>query len=242
MPELPYGSSSPTPPADYTGVCIYNCNPGVVTHAYDASKDAMWAYYREHECPVVGVFQRPGTSVLSIARSTACSHFLNETTGEWMLFIDSDIEWLPGDIDLMLEVCDPVTSPIVCGLYVSSLPEGLHPVAWHDENTIFGAEETAAWVAEGRRLIPAHRVGAGFLMVHRDALTKMYANNPEDAWYGEIIDNGVKNGEDFTFCYRARACGLPIFVDVGVTLGHVKTIVLSKSMLGNVQIETRTTG
>jgi hypothetical protein len=221
----------------YRGVCIYNCNPGTVTHLYSQSLRALIVNDVQTTGHIIGDYERIGQG-LSVMRNAAVSHFLTNTTGEWMWFLDSDI-YLPIDtLNLLLEVAHPDDAPIICGLYVSSLPEGMVPVAWGLDGQVLDPSWTQEQIGNGVRLVETTRMGAGCLFMHRDALWKMHANQPEDPWFGEHLVDGVRAGEDFTFCDRARAAGIKLHVDLGVDLGHVKTIVFSKQMLGNVTITT----
>ena len=248
MTELPYGSADEAHPTAHTGpwgVAIYNVNGGSVTSQFDMSMVSLMARYLADpaSCPIRQYRQRPGTSVLSMARNGAVLQFLNETDAEWMLQIDSDIDFPPDSVDRILEVAHPVDAPIICGLYLSTLPEGLTAVAWPEvDGPPYDADTLVRALKNGERLLPCERTGAGFLLVHRDVLMAMHDAAPVDPWFGEEFVHGVKQGEDFTFCVRARKLGYPIYVDIGLDLGHVKTIVWTKEMLGNVLVETRLDG
>lgn len=71
-------------------------------------------------------------------------------------------------------------------------------------------------------------VGAGFLAIHRDFLTKMADVYPEPLhWFHEpVTPHGVHLGEDFGFCLRVREMGYPVLVNRACTVLHHKTIKL----------------
>lgn len=227
------------------GVAIYNVNPGEVTDQYHKALLSMIVYDMENRHQIISYRSRVGTSTLSMSRNAAVTHFLNETNAELFLFLDSDIECPADTLEILADRIDD-EHQIVCGLYCSVLPEGLVPLMWHlppaddpeaTDGGVFTAEDYVALADSGAELVEVSRTGAGFLLVHRDVLLKMHANDPEDPWFGEMHVNGIKQGEDFTFFYRARHnCGYRVFVDISVNLHHIKTIALHKGMLGNVLV------
>jgi hypothetical protein len=77
--------------------------------------------------------------------------------------------------------------------------------------------------------------GAACLLMHRTVLEKVRdaehaKGNHAYEWFMESTFNGFPCGEDVTFCHRVNALGIPVFVDTGVPLGHVKTYTLTETM------------
>jgi hypothetical protein len=63
-------------------------------------------------------------------------------------------------------------------------------------------------------------MGAGFLMVNREVLEKM-----QDPFTFRLV-NGFFQGEDLSFCYRARKMGFKVCCDTDVKVGHIRTQIL----------------
>lgn len=224
------------PPTPRRGVAVYNINPGTVEHHFAQSLRSLLIHDVTTSQHIVGDFQRAGGG-LTLMRNAAVAHFINETRAEWMWFLDSDI-YLPMDtLDILMAKVDPTSLPVLMGMYITSLPEGLVPCAWGMDGEILDADETARLIKDGTKTVEVTRTGAGCSLVHHSVLQAMYNANPENPWYDEPVINGVRIGEDFAFCENVRRLGYKIYLDLEVDLGHVKTIIFNKEMLGNVRIE-----
>ena len=74
--------------------------------------------------------------------------------------------------------------------------------------------------------------GAACLLMHRDALetVRKDARDPAAPWFRETAIGAPLSlmGEDMTFCLRATAAGIPIYVHTGVQAGHIKPVMLGK--------------
>ena len=58
---------------------------------------------------------------LSVARTDVARMFL-DTGLPWLLHLDSDMTFTPADMLTLLDAADPVTSPVIGGLYVGAVP------------------------------------------------------------------------------------------------------------------------
>lgn len=161
----------------------------------------------------------PGPRIAA-GRNTLVRQFLDETTAEWLLQLDTDVVFPPDLISRLLRQADPGERPIVSGLYFGQTARNERfPVAFD-------------WRAEQRAWEPVHPegqlrrvdgVGAGCLLVHRSVYAAMRGRyeSPYE-WFRDEIWDGEDTGEDLVFCHRARVNGFPVFVDGTFQLGHVK--------------------
>jgi len=173
----------------------------------------------------VGAGARSG-SFLPHLRDILTADFLN-SKADYMLCVDSDVAWTVKHLDTLLSH----EREFVSGLYARKQPktgneERDYAVAWDgDENSARGP------------LRKALSVGAGFMLMRRDAVEEMTKAYPDLAYPGDGID--MKNGaivglwspvsitgkkcssEDASFCYRWRVLNKTIWVDTRVKLGHV---------------------
>ncbi len=177
----------------------------------------------------------PGTGgYLDDNRNVVANAFM-ERGNEALLSVDTDMEFTPTAIEMLLEVLDPDSCPIVSGFYCARrsgiltpewfnlTPDGYVPV---EEIGHFGM------------LQPIGACGAGFCMIHRAAFEKFPVLKDDPwRWYGR--DLGMMEGrksrlaEDITFCHRARQYGLSVFGHCGVAhqLIHHKREPITAAML-----------
>lgn len=240
-----------------SGIAIYNTNPGGnLSNEFATSLLNAIVYDSNNSKILRAAHLRASGGCVATTRDGGTDHFLNAPelkSCAWMCWIDSDIEFPPNTFDTILEVADPELAPIISGLYITSHEQhGVIPCAWnYDESAPHGVtplipfdvDKTAAELAAGVRLVPAATTGAGFLLVHRSVLLSMHARyGSPSPWFHEDIRAGVKMGEDFSFCLRARDMGYPVYVDLGVDLGHKKPVILTKAMLGQIKVIPRPDG
>jgi hypothetical protein len=167
--------------------------------------------------PVDMVF-RPvfGGAMVPLARNEAVSQFL-QTDCTDILFIDSDIEFLPNDI---ARICSH-DMEVVGGCYPLKQP---------------GQPTLVLCPVEGARpdssgLMEATGIGTGFLRIRRGVFERMAMHSPESLffkdgrqladWFPVGPQDGQYWGEDIGFCRRWRAMGGRIFADLGVRLNHI---------------------
>ena len=164
-------------------------------------------------------------------RNRAVHEFLNATTDDWLLFLDSDMSFTVDTFDKVFNNAHREKAPVVGALcfaqsgyhagpfatliptlYVATEPAGYKPaVAWPDE-----------------QMVPVDATGCAFLLIHRSVLETMQQTVQMGrwSWFHERpaleIDNWVS--EDVAFCELVRALGYPIYVHTGAKTGHVKGI------------------
>ena len=164
----------------------------------------------------------PAGPNLSAPRCKLVRSFL-ESGIEWLWMLDSDMTFPPQTLNRLMDSASS-ERPIVGGLCFGRTNEdGLVYFP-----TLFDFDETGQayryQTYPADTLIEVGATGTACLLIHRDVLVKMGENFPEPLpWFQEEVNSfGGLNGEDVTFCLRARSLGFPIYVDTGVKLGHVK--------------------
>lgn len=208
-------------------VCIVNLNPGEVRIEFlsslldtiigDLNDRRVISYIR----PVIA------GPLLDIYRNRAVEWFLKESTAEWMLFIDSDITWTLDDLYSLLDSADPIERPVVSGVYLMIMQEGLRPGVWHRYPETSSGNALVPWPDDlewpDNQLIEVDGTGAGFLLMHRSLLATMAQIYPHPMpWFANEIIDGVVHGEDFTFCSRVQQMGFRVIVNSAVQLDHIK--------------------
>lgn len=167
-------------------------------------------------------------------RNNMVRQFLT-TKDAWLVSLDCDIDFRPEMIYALYEVADPVTRPIVSGIYFSRLAAGrLCPVWFVKTDT--GKYRTVSKIEndEGQPQ-PLDAIGMGFCIMHRSVFDKLAELHGGDewTWFGHdeafnTEDQKIHHlGEDLTFCRRAKRAGFSIWGHGGIQVGHVKKQALS---------------
>ena len=166
-----------------------------------------------------------GCSVVSRARNLLAQDML-ESNCDYLMFIDSDINFEPDDIfRLMAWGADPKKG-IVAGVprtrsevktYIATLD--------YDENNEL--------TMNGMGLVRAKRVATAFMLVRRDVFETLDAAHPEWRYEDTRSNRSIPCmfdfmktdegyiGEDYLFCDRAREHGFEVWIDPAIKLGHM---------------------
>jgi GT2 family glycosyltransferase len=125
--------------------------------------------------------------LVAIARNTLTSRFLDGHS-EWLWCVDTDIIFATDTIARLMAVADPVEHPIVSALYYVNVNDQTIPAmymagSYEDEFSFAPPDE---W-DEGE-VIKYDGVGAGCLLIHRDALMKIKKDHDDQPlWWREIV-------------------------------------------------------
>lgn len=143
-----------------------------------------------------------------------------------LLFIDTDIVWNPEDIEKLISL----DKDIVSGVYKSRRP--LQDI--ENAPVVFGKDDAGKLrVYEELPNIPfkTEAVGMGFCLIKRNVIETITDKIPELGLPFDFIHVDKMNqehnpesnlaGEDISFCYRAKKAGFDIWVEPGVTVGHL---------------------
>lgn len=184
------------------------------------------------------------------ARNKVVKTFLEDTTAEWLWWLDADMTFPPDTLDRLLASADRKQRPIVGGLCFALL-KGQHQEI---VPTLYGFSQAQQLVRYNGfpedQLVQVVGTGSACLLIHRsvfEAIADLKVGDeiaaatgqPADAkrfpppwpWYAETISGanwGDSISEDLTFCIRAAQAGFPIFVDTSIEIGHVKPVVIDK--------------
>jgi hypothetical protein len=166
-----------------------------------------------------------GCSVVSRARNLLVKDML-DADADYLMFIDSDINFKPEDIFRLMAWAQDSKKGIVAGMprirevnksYVADLD--------YDEN--------GDLTMNGMGLVRAKRVPTAFMLIQRSVITDMMAAHPDWTYLDKRCEKEVPAlfdfklteegyiGEDFLFCDRARELGYEVWIDPTITLGHM---------------------
>jgi hypothetical protein len=182
---------------------------------------------------------RCGTDGLAEARNTAVEEFLADSRAGWMWWVDTDMGFAPDTVDRLLAAADPAERPIVGGLCFSQIerqPDGFG--GW----TCVATPTVMDWRHLGQQTGYAVRwdyprdtvtrcdgTGSACILIHRGVFEKIHAEFGPN-WYTRTRNpsTGKMISEDLSFCIRAGALSLPVYVHTGVQTTHVKRVWLGQ--------------
>lgn len=191
-----------------------------------------------------------GANIVS-ARNLLVRGFLS-TDAEWLWMVDSDMEFHPQTLDMLLASADKDERPIVGGLcfaYLKGEAQQIVPTVY----SFNAAGEMVRWNGYPEdQLFQVGGTGAACLLVHRRVFEEMATATVDEElakatgapagalkypppwpWFAETITGhewGKSASEDLTFCMRAGMCGFPIYVDSRIKIGHQKPFVIDEEM------------
>lgn len=181
---------------------------------------------------IVNVMQEWSSANVSAARNIVTARFLDSDAGEWLLWVDADMQWTPDAVDLLMAAADPTDRPIVGGLCFGNATDGLFPTIYHFAQ--IDGRLTTIRVREYPRgeVVQVAATGAAFLLIHRSVLEAMRDRgfNAAFPWFQETELDGNPVGEDLTFCLRAGILGYPVHVHTGARIGHHKSHLLTEDL------------
>ena len=184
----------------------------------------------------------PGSADIADTRNKLLGLFLASTCDD-LLFWDADISCGPGNFEHLIKH----TVDMVAGLYRTKRDdEEVYPVQWMEERELF--------VDDGKPLLKAMGVPAGFLRITRKCVETM-AKQPDVRWIEEtdlkrrgmrypfLFDwTWIKDGEawkreseDYTFSRRWREAGGDVWVDPALKLNHAGQKVFEGDFMGRIK-------
>jgi hypothetical protein len=208
-------------------VVLGHVHPGQVSSYFQSSRENMLMYDVATSRHIVGREEEWSSANISTARNLVVERFL-QRDADWLLFMDADMAFEHDALERLLAVADPATAPIVGGLCFGATYGRLFPTIYQFVEVDGAIKTIRVDDYPDDSLVQCAATGAAFLLIHRSALEAIRdkAFNAVFPWFQETELAGQPAGEDLTFCIRAGICGLPIYVDTGVKVGHHKSTVL----------------
>jgi len=186
------------------------------------------------------IAMRCGSDGLVEARNKAVRSFLEDRPSDWLFWIDTDMGFEMDTIDRLLEAADPVERPMVGGLCFSmreTEADGMGGWLTAPTPTVFdwakipgkdGAEPqmgfAVRWDYPVNTLVQCAGTGSACLLIHRSVFERL-AGKYGPIWYNRVpnTSTGQLISEDLSFCLRAAAEQIPLYVHTGVRTTHMKS-------------------
>lgn len=219
----------------YPEVAVAYCHPGEVSHAFSMSLLKLMLHETARTgMPPFVLARRCGTLGLVQGRNDTTRDFLDQTTCDWLLWVDSDMGFAPESLELLLSAADRSAKPVMGGLCFGLRREDTDPTtnaerfrtfptiyAWREFDDRVGFEVVVNYPRD--RVAPASATGAAFVLVHRRALERV-RDRDGDNWFSQVTHpvGPTTFSEDMSFCIRLAAADVPLHVHTGVKTCHDK--------------------
>lgn len=193
--------------------------------------ESMLALREFGRTPVDGILTAKSGPNISRARNMLVERFMREQSAPWLWMVDTDMVFAPDLLDRLMAAAHPQNHPIVGGLCFAQGQDGEAQATMYELTERDGRPSMVRYTLWPEdQLFEVAVTGAACLLMHRDALDRIakYKPHPAAPWFQEVPFYGELMGEDMTFCMRARAAGLQIFVHTGIQMGHMKSTMLGK--------------
>ena len=245
--SLPDGVPTPVEGADASVnlVVATPCFGGQVSVRYAASVFKLQQRVRSYRGLTLKVLFKDGDALITRARASLMSQFLDDSTATHLLFIDADIGFEPEQALRLIE----------CGAEMCAAVYPVKRIDWERVrvmidaarpdpaaaalNYVFEVDDPSAVIEKGG-FVRVRYAGTGFLMIRRRALERMCNRYPELHYTRDhsteaanesrnrfalfecmIGEDGTYLSEDFAFCKRWIDMGGEIWADLKSTLSHV---------------------
>ena len=224
-------------------VVVAAVRPSLVNGAYmDSMMDLLMYDFATHRRITEGggrLSYQTGPN-LAAPRNEVVKKFLAFGKADWLFMLDTDMVFPPDVVERLLDYADPVKAPIVGGLCFGLTDDGQVLPTLFD---LVGEDAAdTEWVRysdfKPDTMMQVAATGAACLLVHKSVFETIrdfvHPSRPDrsgfnDAfpWFQEVEHNGRPVSEDITFCARAGWCGIPVFVNTAVQIGHIKDRLLT---------------
>jgi hypothetical protein len=220
------------------------CYGGQISAVYGLSLLKLQARMRAYRGFNLKVLVKDGDALITRARASLLSQFLDDPSATHLLFIDADIGFEP----------DQVVRLIECGADMCAAVYPIKRIDWQRmKNALSGAQPNPAAslqyalevedpnaVIANSGFIKVRYAGTGFLMIRRAVLERMCVHYPQLRYKRDhsidaatesdnrfalfecaITEDGTYLSEDFAFCKRWTDMGGEIWADLNSRLHHI---------------------
>lgn len=131
-----------------------------------------------------GLLTLSNSSNINRARSSIANFFMQQTTHEWVLWLDNDIVFSPEHIDMLMAIDEP----FVCGCYPAKTPEPIYPVTFR--------LDAKGWMISHKknpRYVAVRNIGFGLVLTHRSVFERI-AQHFGDSLVMDSVEKRIYNG------------------------------------------------
>ena len=163
-------------------------------------------------------------------RQNALEFWYDKTDFDWVLWVDSDIVLTEESLQKVWAVAEKNTRPVVTGTYfISKENEGSlmapYPAVF---NWVEGDDYKIAYLHPLPKdaVIKVGSAGFGFVLMHRNAVTKMREVHGAVPYFNETGVGDQFVSEDINFFRLMAKAGVPLYTHTGALVKHMKRFAL----------------
>jgi hypothetical protein len=221
------------------------CFGGQISVLYAASLLKLQKLVRSYGDINLKILFKDGDALITRARASLVSQFLDDPSSTHLLFVDADIGFEPEQVLRLIE----------CGAEMCAAIYPIKRIDWDKVKTtieaarpnpaaavlkyVFEVDDPNAVITKAG-FVKVRYAGTGFLMIRRGALERMCAQYPQLQYKRDhsidaatasdrrfalfeciIGEDGTYLSEDFAFCKRWTAMGGEIWADLNSRLNHI---------------------
>ena len=203
----------------YIATPHYNLFPSSYMVSYAHTRKALQDRYR------IGI-SFCESALVHVNRNILMKNALRDKA-DYMMCIDSDIVWVPSDIEKLIATGKDVVS----GVYPNRKPVCYNPTTYVPclyRKLPEGNYESYHEAPKELSIVDA--AGMGFMLLRKNVVEKMIESIPELGYpfdyipakemNGKADKNSGLVGEDMCFCYRLKKAGFDVWCEPSVQVGH----------------------
>jgi GT2 family glycosyltransferase len=180
----------------------------------------------KHKLNIVNTIRVQGNQIAR-QRQSLWDFWSNLSDSEWLLWVDSDIVLTMPVLNMIWEVADKKTKPVVTGTYfVSSQNEQslMQPVPALYLETGDPYRTQLIHPLPENQVIPVDVAGFGLILMHRSIIEPVKKAAGNVSVFGENQQAADKFiSEDVSFCRNLKKAGIQLYAHTGATVQHMKT-------------------
>jgi hypothetical protein len=236
---------NPLPSGSVNLVVATPCFGGQISVHYATSVFKLQKLVRTYRDFNFKILFKDGDALITRARASLVSQFLDDPEASHLLFVDSDIGFEPEQVVRLIQsgadVCAAIypVKRIDWTKVKSTMAAGRPNPAAASLQYVFEVDNPNA-VTEQAGFVKVRYAGTGFLMIRRQALERMCASYPQLQYRRDhsidagtvsenrfalfeslITEDGTYLSEDFSFCQRWTDIGGEIWADLNSRLNHI---------------------
>jgi hypothetical protein len=178
-----------------------------------------------------------GTGGIVSGRNKVAADFLDNTDGEWLWFIDTDMGFGVDTVERLVQTADKYKRPVMGGLCFKQTRKSrgeFNSERYFVQPTVYEYLELEDEVGFNPimdyprdQIVNVAGTGAACLLIHRRALQKV-RDAHGDVWFDTVTHPAGFKGkprsfsEDLSFCVRLQSVDLPVHVNTAVKTVHDK--------------------
>jgi len=181
------------------------------------------------ELPFVSAMRVQGNQI-GRQRQNALEFWYDKTDFDWVLWVDSDIVLTEESLQKVWAAAEKNTRPVVTGTYfISKENEGSlmapYPAVF---NWVEGDDYKIAYLHPLPKdaVIKVGSAGFGFVLMHRNAVTKMREVHGAISYFNETGVGDQFVSEDINFFRLMAKAGVPLYTHTGALVKHMKRFAL----------------